>query len=109
MPRGKLLIAFLLIASSQAFGAYSFYRSITVDYTKTGSSDLSNFPVLVSISHATLKTVANGGHVQNTTTQSSPGVTMPADLIFATTSAGSTKLPWEVEKIRSAEIGRAHR
>jgi hypothetical protein len=97
MRLGKLLIAFLLIASSQAFGAYSFYRSITVDYTKTGSSDLSNFPVLVSISHATLKTLANGGHVQNTTTQSSPGVTMPADLIFATTSAGSTKLPWEVE------------
>ena len=76
---------------------YGYYRSITIDHTKCGSSDSSSFPVLVSISDTTLKTVANGGHVQHTCTQSAPAVTMPADLIFATTSVGSTMLPWEVE------------
>ena len=92
----KLLIGLVLFISP-AFGAYNYYRSITIDHTKCGSSDSSSFPVLVSISDTTIKTVANGGHIQHTATQGAPAVTMPADLIFATTSAGSTLLPWEVE------------
>ena len=92
----KVLLALLLFCP-ELFGAYTYYRSLTIDHTLCGSSDSSNFPVLVSISNSTFKTAANGGHVQNTTTQSAPAVTMPADLIFATTSAGTTKLPWEVE------------
>jgi hypothetical protein len=92
----RILLALLLFCP-EVLGAFTYYRSLTIDHTKCGSSDSSSFPVLVSISDTTLKTVANGGHVQNTTTQSAPAVTMPADLIFATTSAGTTKLPWEVE------------
>ena len=92
----KRLLVFLFL-TTQAFGAYSYYRTLTVDHAKCGSSDSSNFPVLVSISHSTLKTVAYGGHIQQTTTQSGPAVAIPADLIFSADSSGNTKYPWEVE------------
>src|ERR1700690_2699336 len=77
--------------------AYTYTRSLTIDHTKCGGSDSPSFPVLVSLSDTTLKTVGNGGHIQHTTTQSAPAVKMPADLIFATSSSGATLLPWEVE------------
>lgn len=77
--------------------AYSYYRTITVDHTKCGSSNSSSFPILVSLNHTTMKSVANSGHIQNSTTQASPAVTMPADLIFTSDSVGNTKIPWEVE------------
>ena len=85
-----------LFLSTHAFGAFSYYRTLTIDHTKCGASDSSNFPVLVSISHTTLNVVANAGHVGHTTNQSSPAVTMPADLIFSADSAGTTRYPWEV-------------
>ncbi len=91
----RRLLVFLFL-STRAFGAFSYYRTLTIDHTKCGASDSSHFPVLVSISHATLKTVGNGGHIGHTTNQSSPSVTMPADLIFSADSAGATKYPWEV-------------
>ena len=95
----KLLSIFLLFASSQVFGAYSYTRTVSVDHTKCGSaSALSDFPVLVSISHTTFETVANGGHISNTVTQSGGNaVTMPADMIFTSDAGGTTKIPWEVE------------
>ena len=95
----RLLSVFLLLASSQAFGAYAYNRRIAIDYTKCGgASALSNFPVLVSISHTTFKTVANGGHINNTVTQSGGNaVTMPADMMFTSDSGGTAKVPWEVE------------
>lgn len=93
--RKLILLAFL---ASPAFGAWSYYRAIAIDHTQVGTADSSAFPVLVSISHTTFKTVANGGHIQHTVTQSGGNaVTMPADLIFTSDSAGTTKLPWEVE------------
>jgi hypothetical protein len=95
----RLLSVFLLLASSQAFGAYAYNRRIAIDYTKCGgASALSNFPVLVSISHTTFKTVANGGHINNTVTQSGGNsVTMPTDMMFTSDSRGTAKVPWEVE------------
>lgn len=45
--------------------AYTYYRSITIDHTKCGATDSSNFPVLFDTTDATLKTVGNGGHIQN--------------------------------------------
>ncbi len=79
--------------------SFQYFRSLTV----TSNSALlpstqTNFPVLVKISDPTMKTVANGGHIQNTVTAASgPAVTMPADLIFTSDSLGATKIPWEVE------------
>jgi len=101
-----LLIAALLLATSPAWGAYTYYRTITTDHTQAGTADSSSFPVLVMLSNGgvgysvgtTLKTVANGGHVNNTVTQSGGvGGTEPADLVFGTTNTCSTLLPWETE------------
>ena len=77
--------------------AFTYSRSLTIDHTKCGSTDSTNFPVLVSLSHSTLKIIGSGGHIQNSTTQAAPTVTMPADLVFTSDSAGVTKIPWEVE------------
>lgn len=40
-----------------------YYRSITIDHTKCGSGDSTNFPVLISGTYSYLATVANGGKV----------------------------------------------
>jgi hypothetical protein len=45
---------------------YTFRREITIDYTKvSGSNDLTNFPMLVSLTDAELRTTANGGKVRD--------------------------------------------
>lgn len=81
--------------------AYLFKRSITLDHTQVPSTQ-SSFAVLVKLdatnAGTTMKTVGNGGHIQNTGTQSGGNaVTMPFDLIFTSDSGGTTKIPWEVE------------
>lgn len=78
--------------------AFAYKVTLTIDHTKCGASDSTNFPVLVYISDARLKTVGNGGQIQNTGTQSGGNaVTMPFDLIFTSDSAGSTRIPWEID------------
>jgi hypothetical protein len=59
-----LIAALLLFGASQAFGAFGFYRTVTVDHTKVPSTQ-TNFPILISVTNASLKTVGNGGNVQN--------------------------------------------
>ncbi len=82
-------LAALFITAAAAFGAdcpsgYGFFRSITVQSAQiTGT--LSNFPMLVLNPSASLKTVGNGGNVEN-----SSGY----DIVFAT-AAGSL-LPFEM-------------
>src|SRR5206468_9845528 len=63
-------------------------RSLTIDHTKVPSTQ-SNFTVLVSVTDAALKTVANGGHVANANGY---------DIGFYADFVGTIKLKWEVEK-----------
>ncbi|HEY4309482.1 MAG TPA: BNR-4 repeat-containing protein [Pirellulales bacterium] len=63
----------------------AYNRKITI--TSHPASTLMNFPVLVSVTDAALKTVANGGHVQN-----SNGY----DIVFAADNAYVTPYAWEV-------------
>ncbi len=65
-----------------------YHRSLTVTHTLCGASDSHDFPVLVSISDDTLKTVANGGHVNR-----SDG----SDILFFKDAGGLSMLNWEVE------------
>jgi|SRR6185436_16348341 len=67
--------------------AFSYYRSITIDHTKCGTATSTNFPALIHISDATLKTVGNGGHVQNANGY---------DITFYSDSGGMTPLFWEM-------------
>src|ERR1035437_3494308 len=69
--------------------AYTYSRSITIDYTKCGTADSTAFPVLVSINHTTFKDAAHSGHVTNNTTG--------YDIAFFSDSGLTTKIPWEVE------------
>lgn len=62
-------------------------RTITVDHTQCGTADSTNFPLLVSISDPTLRTVSNGGSVQSGSA---------FDILFYS-DAGSTLLNWEIE------------
>lgn len=47
-----------------ADGTYSYRKAITIDKTKV-AADHTDFPVLVLVTDAILKDVANGGHVQS--------------------------------------------
>lgn len=69
-------------------GAWSYHRDITINYTLCGSANSTNFPVLISLSHTSMKTIANGGHVAN-----SNGY----DIMFYADSGYTTLLNWEIE------------
>jgi hypothetical protein len=73
-------------------GGIAYYRSLTVDHTLVPSTQ-TDFPVLVSITDATLKTIANGGRVAN-----SNGY----DIGFYSDSAGTTPLKWEIERYNAS-------
>jgi len=93
-----LVVPFLAISipipSFAAYNnGYTYRRAVTIDYTKvSGSSDLSNFPVLVDITNNSLRTTGNSGSVTN-----SNGY----DIIF-TAADGTTQLDHEVETYTAA-------
>ncbi len=80
--------------------AYAKTYSITVDHTKCGSGNTTDFNFLFFGTYdgtggePDLRTVGNGGDVQNTV--SVGGVTVPADLIFTSDAFGATPLKWEI-------------
>lgn len=83
----SLIVLLLLALSSPCFGAFTYYRSITVDHTKVPNTDQSNYAVLVTGTYSYLATVANGGKVQNANGY---------DVGFYTNSNCSTgKMDWE--------------
>lgn len=70
-------------------GAWTDRKQLTIDKTKVaGGADLADFPVLVSVTDASLKTVANGGKV---------GKSDGTDILF-TAADGLTKLNHEIER-----------
>ncbi|HZL19766.1 MAG TPA: C25 family cysteine peptidase, partial [Polyangia bacterium] len=64
-----LVLALGVAAGARAQAAYGYRMDITLDRTRVGNSGapttLSNYPLLLDITSSNLKTVANGGHVQN--------------------------------------------
>ena len=77
-------------------GAFAFCESITVQASKMGSSDQTNFPVLVTGSTQT-KSVGNGGQAQN-------GSGFDIEY-FAGTGCTGTKLNWETAFWSSSTTG----
>lgn len=75
-----------LIAQSIGFG---YFKQITIQSSGVvGGADLTNFPVLISFTDTDLRTVANAGHVQNTSGY---------DIVF-TSSDCLTKLSHQIER-----------
>lgn len=90
----------LLLVSCFTLNA-GYLKQITLSVNSPGNlvpSTQTNFlvPIMVG-TFSYLKTVGNGGQIQNTTTLNSN--TVPADLVFSTTACNSpTLIKWEVTK-----------
>lgn len=90
----SLLLLFAL--GSTAWGAcpatwsnsYTYCRQVTLNHTLVSTSNQSNYPAPWFGTFTYLKTVGNGGHVQN-----SSGF----DIIFTSDNLGTTKLAWETD------------
>lgn len=67
--------------------SFNFFRTVAIDHTQAGSSDTANWTCLVFFSDATLKTTANGGHVNNANGY---------DIVFSSTDDGSSLLTWDL-------------
>ena len=89
MPDSTVATATFTISGSNWYSAsWTDRKPVTIDHTKVGgASNLSNFPVLISLTDANLATVANGGYVGNSNGN---------DILF-TASDGGTKLNHEIE------------
>jgi prepilin-type N-terminal cleavage/methylation domain-containing protein len=73
--------------------SYSAGKTITIDNSKvSGSSNLTNFPILISSTLDTLKTTTNGGSVTDDNGY---------DIIFTSDLAGTVQLDHEIESYAS--------
>jgi hypothetical protein len=101
----KTLLAFLLFVVQLQAG---YLKQIVLSVNSPGTlvpSTQTNFivPIMVG-TFSYLKTVGNGGFIQNTTTLN--GNTVPADLVFSTTACTApTLIKWEITQGYNATTG----
>jgi hypothetical protein len=91
-----LSILFSGVGFAQWSNGYTYKATFVVQPGKVTGTQ-ANFTAVVAGTATGLKTVANSGHVQNTCTQTLYGLTVPADLIFTSDSAGTTLLKWQFD------------
>src|ERR1044072_2014084 len=73
------------------FNGFAHKMSLTVDHTKVGSDDRSNFTVMYSATVSQWATAGNGGQIRNTVTQTGGcGITVLADFIITSDSGCTT-------------------
>ncbi|MCC6323730.1 hypothetical protein IT400_02970, partial [Candidatus Nomurabacteria bacterium] len=77
------------IAFAGSAETFSYKRTITINHTEVINTDQTDFPILISGTYSYLKTVANGGNVQNANGY---------DIGFYSDSSLTTKLKWETER-----------
>jgi hypothetical protein len=80
---------FYNLSSEVAIYNLNYKRAITIDYTKCGTVNSTDFPVLVSFTDVNFKSVANGGKVQNANGY---------DIKFYSDAGLTNQLFWEIEK-----------
>lgn len=81
---------------TSAASGYTYYRIITIESDHI-DSDLTDFTIGLSFTSAYNKTVANGGHVENTTTGGASGsLTIPADVIYCDDFACTNQYSHEI-------------
>lgn len=89
---------FYEVGGQQFIPLFTYYKKITIDHAKV-PGDLTDFPFLFNTTNADLKTVANGGKIENTASGGASGsLTVPADLVFSPNQDGSDPYDFEVEK-----------
>ena len=85
--------------SSQPWpNGYTWQATFTVAAGRVPSAQ-TNFPALISGTFQDFATLANGGRISNTCTQTvgNNATAVPCDLIFTSDAAGTTLLSWEFE------------
>jgi hypothetical protein len=87
----------LFVCALPAFAGYSGYRTLTVDHTKAGATDSTNFDYYWTGTTADMATVANSGKVQHTVSCGVNSITCPADLVAMSDNTCSTLLSFEIE------------
>ena len=92
-----------------AWGNGYLYRTTAVVASGQITGTLTNWPGLVSLSSPNLATVANGGSVQNTVTQTvgSNSLTVPADFLVTSDAAGQVPISGVEFEAYSASAGTA--
>lgn len=101
--RTLFLIVMLLPTLAQA--AYNYQYKITIDHLQAGTANTSSFTALVNIASDTnMKTLANGGKIQHTTTFN--GQTVPADLgVFTDIGCSVPVTGWDEEYYEGTTTG----
>jgi hypothetical protein len=74
---------------------YARNIGFTIDHTQVGGSDLTNFNIVVRGTFPELKSVANGGRIQNLDTSLFPPFP-PADFVVSPNPDGSAKYDFEI-------------
>ncbi len=91
-PIHLLAFAFLICLSGISGNAqptgYGYAKSITINASRV-SGPLTSFPVLISVTDPNLRTVGNGGRVQNTN---------GFDIVFTSSPCGATLLSHQIEQ-----------
>jgi hypothetical protein len=72
---------------------YRYRRAFVIDHTQVPNSDQTNFPVLISITDPSLRSVANGGNVEDANGY---------DIVFASDVAGQSPLDYEIDTYNPA-------
>ena len=91
-----LLLQLSVAAFAQWSNGYTYKANYVVNNGQV-SGTLNNFTVVVAGTVSDFKTVASGGKIQQTCTQTLYGLTVPADLIFTSDSAGTSLLTWQFD------------
>lgn len=78
-------IATVPVTPKVATSSFAYHRTLTIGHHSVGASDLSKFPVAVSIVDQTLANQAHGGHVTNANGY---------DIVVASDSEGKNLLNW---------------
>jgi hypothetical protein len=91
--RKLLLLLLLLFCARPVRAAYAFDQTVTIDHTKVGASDSTNFPFAFFGIYGYLATTGNGGNVQ-----SSSGY----DIAFGINAGCTSLLSWEQESWTAA-------
>lgn len=95
----KLLLILLFaahvwgITCSSSPSSYGYYKKITIDHTKIPNTNQTAFPVLISFTSDTLKSVGNGGCVQSTS---------GFDIVVSGDTGATSLHKWNMERYNPA-------
>lgn len=65
MKRLAALTLVCVLWCAPAWASFYSYKTVTINHTQAGATDSTDFPLVINVTDAALKTAANGGYVLN--------------------------------------------